>query len=424
MTLHTRGLTAALSVLGLFALSACGGDSDASDDGQVELRFSWWGSELRNANTQAIIDEFEAEHPDITISGEFNDWSGYLDQLATQIAGGNGPDIVQLDDEFVREYADRGALLALEDVDTSQIDPTVVESGQVEGEQYAVTTGVNALVMMANPDIFEEAGVDIPDDATWTWDDFKEISTTIHEETGVYGTNNPILQAARVWARQNDTHLFSEDGQLALSQDELEEWFSFLQELGEAKALPSPSEMVEEESAVQENSLIATGGSAMGISWTNQLAGLSAAAGTDLVPLRFPSESGSAEDNGLWFKNTMLLGVNAQTDHPDEAQIFVDYFINSTEAGLNNMMDRGLPASQPVRDAVIEDVEGLDLVVADLLTDLESEITTAEPMLPAGFSGVSDSYTNYLQEIFFGRTTPAEAAEGLVRDAENILGER
>ena len=144
-------------------LTACGGDAnggeEASEDNPVELRFAWWGSDHRNTTTQAIIDDFEAEYPHISIEGEWADWAGYQDQLATQVASRDAPDIVQLDDEFIREYADRGALLELTEVDLSELDEAVVEGGQSEGVQYAVPTGVNALVMMANPDLFEEAGL-------------------------------------------------------------------------------------------------------------------------------------------------------------------------------------------------------------------------------------------------------------------------
>ena len=415
----------AVAAAGVVALTACGGATGTAgtEDEPVELRFSWWGSDHRAQATEAIIEDFEEENPHIQIEGEFNDWSGYVDQLATQIAGGSGPDIVQLDDEFIREYADRGSLLELTDVDVSGLDETVVESGQSDGVQYAIPTGVNALVMMANPDLFEEAGVEIPDDTSWTWEDFEEISETIYEETGEYGTTNPILQALRVWARQQDAHLFTEEGELGLSQEQVEEWFEMLYDWNQRGILPSATEIVEEESAVLEDSLIGTGRSQLGLSWTNQLPALTEAAGTDLIPLRFPSSTGNAEDNGLWFKNTMLVGANSGTDHPEEAQEFIDYFINSQDAGLHNLMDRGLPADEQVRDAVVEEVEGQDAAVAELIEGLDGEITEPEPMLPVGYQGVSDSYSLHLQEMYFDRMTPAEAAEAFVAEAESILVE-
>ena len=422
MTMKKFTKLAAATTAGALALTACGGGGpEGTEDDPIELRFAWWGSDHRAAATEAIIEDFEEENPHIRIVGEFNDWTGYQDQLATQMAGGSGPDVVQLDDEFIREYADRGSLLELTDVDTSAMDETVVEGGQSEGTQYGIPTGVNALVMMANPDLFDEAGLEIPDDTSWTWEDFEEISETIHEETGAFGTNNPIPQTFMVWLRQQDKHLFTEEGQLGMDAADFQEYMEYLEELIDIGGLPSASEMSEEESAVMEDSLIGTNNAALGMSWTNQLPALTEAAGTDLIPLRFPSPTGNAEDNGLWFKNTMLIGGNAGTDHPEEVQEFIDYFVNSEEAGIHNLMDRGLPANEEVRAAVIEEVDGQDLAAAELVEDMDGEITEPEPMLPVGFTGVADDYTSSLQQVFFEQTTAEEAAESFVSDAEATL---
>ncbi|MBE1515034.1 ABC transporter substrate-binding protein [Nesterenkonia halotolerans] len=414
---------AAATTIGALALTSCGGGGDAegTEEDPVELRFAWWGSEDRNASTQEIIEAFEEENPGITVEGSYNDWTGYQDQLATQVASGDGPDIVQLDDEFISEYADRGSLLELTDVDTSNIDPAVVEGGQADGTQYAIPTGVNALVMMANPQLFEEAGVEIPDDTTWTWDDYLEISETIHEETGAYGTNKPVAQTMMIWLRQHDKSMFTEDGGIGFNEEDAEEYFTLLSDMMDSNALASASELVEEESANLEAALIATNQAAMGMSWTNQLPVMSEASGNDLIPLRFPSPTGNVEDNGLWFKNTMLVAATASTDYPEEAQMFIDFMVNSEEAGQANLMDRGLPSNADVRESVIEQVEGQDLVAAEFVADLDGEITDSEVLPPVGFTGISDALTNRQQDVYFDRATPAEAAESFVTEVEDIL---
>jgi multiple sugar transport system substrate-binding protein len=75
---------AALAVLAL-ALTGCGGSSPVASDGTVTLRFSWWGSDVRHKMTEKLIAAFEAENPNIKIKGEYGDWSGYWDKLATQV---------------------------------------------------------------------------------------------------------------------------------------------------------------------------------------------------------------------------------------------------------------------------------------------------------------------------------------------------
>src|SRR5262245_55444800 len=79
-------------------LTACGtgGDSDASGDltkDNITLRFTWWGSDARHKRTQQVIDLFTKAHPNIQVKGEFKDWNGYWDSLATTVAANDAPDI-------------------------------------------------------------------------------------------------------------------------------------------------------------------------------------------------------------------------------------------------------------------------------------------------------------------------------------------
>lgn len=212
---------AAASVIGALALTSCGGDAGGEeggggDGGEVNLRFSWWGSDARHQATEAAIDVFNETHEGITVEGEYGEWGGYWDQLATQTAGNNAPDIIQMDDKYLREYADRGSLLELSDVDTSEFDEGAVDNGRTEDGLFGITTGINSLALVTNPDVIAEAGLEMPDDTSWTWEDFAEMTAAISESgDGVYGTNNPNEPGSfQVWLRQQGTNFTTEEGGL------------------------------------------------------------------------------------------------------------------------------------------------------------------------------------------------------------------
>ncbi|GAB3194361.1 ABC transporter substrate-binding protein [Nesterenkonia suensis] len=410
---------AAAATVGALALTACGGD----DGGDVELSFAWWGSDSRHQATQEIIDAFEEQNPGITVTPEFGDWSGYWDQLATQTAAGEMPDIVQMDDAYLREYADRGALLDMDQVDTSALDPDVVENGRTEDGLIGLTTGINAMVMMANPDIFDQAGVDLPDDTTWTWDDYREITSTISENVdGVYGATGPGQPAdLQIWLRQQDKNLTTDDGELGFTEEDAAEYFEHLYELMEEGGYPPASVIAEDQTPGPDESMTASGEVAMGMWWTNQLSAMSGAAGTDLVPLRMPSHTGSAEDNGMWFKSTMLMSVASTTDHPEEAQQFVDFMINSAEAGEANLTDRGLPTNLEVRESVVDQIDGADLTSAEFIEEIEGEIGEPEPVPAMGFSAMQQILQRYELEVFFDRLSPQDAAAQMISEMETEL---
>jgi len=85
--------------------------NSGSKDEKVEIRFSWWGDTGRNEVYNEIVDRFEEEHPNITVKREFGGWGDYWDRLATQIAGGNAPEVVSMHQFYVSDYARRNALL-------------------------------------------------------------------------------------------------------------------------------------------------------------------------------------------------------------------------------------------------------------------------------------------------------------------------
>ena len=65
--------------------------------------------------------------------------------------------------------------LDLEQVDTSKFVEGTVDSGKINDKLVGVNAGINSSVIFANPNVFEKAKMDIPDDTTWTWDSMMEV---------------------------------------------------------------------------------------------------------------------------------------------------------------------------------------------------------------------------------------------------------
>lgn len=425
MKLKRFSALGAVACTAALVITSCGNGA-AENDGDVQLTFAWWGSDSRHQATLEIIDLYEEQNPGITIEPSYSDWDGYWDTLATQTAGGGSPDIIQMDDNYLREYSQRGALLELTDVDVSALDEDAVENGRTEGEGLVgVTTGINAMVMMANPDIFEEAGVEMPDDSTWTWDDYREITAEISDQLdGVYGATGPAAPADfQIWLRQQGKHLTTEDSELGFEVQDAEEYFDHLLDLMETGSYPGASVLAEDQAPGPDESMTGSNEVAMGMWWTNQLPAISGASGAETVPLRIPSHTGNAEENGMWYKSTMLLSASSQTDHPAEAQDFIEFMVNSEEAGLLNGTDRGLPSNPDVRDAVFEELSGPDLVAAEFIQEIEPEIAVqaTEPVPAMGFSAMQDILRRYELQVYFGDMTPAEAAETMFAEMDGEI---
>ncbi|MFC9090010.1 ABC transporter substrate-binding protein [Nocardiopsis dassonvillei] len=410
----------------VMAATACGGSEP--DDGTVELRFSWWGADDRHSTTQQVIDLFEAENPGITIVPEYTDWAGYWDRLATSTAANDAPDIITQEERYLREYGDRGALLDLNEVelDLSGIDPLVAESGDLDGQTFGVATGVNAYAILADPQAFEDAGVEMPDDETWTWDDYIEISAQISEATDgeIVGTQSMSYNETgfQIFARQRGENLYAEDGSLGFSQETLEEWFSVTEQLVENGGQPGAAESVEIEAGGPDQSVLSTNQGAMAHFWTNQLGGISASSGRDIELLRYPGES-TEDRTGMFFKPAMFYSISAGTEHPEEAAMFVDFLLNSEEAAELILADRGLPANVDVRAHIIDSLPEADARSAVFLSEIEGTIVDGNPPPPIGAGQVVDITKRVTEDLTFGNLTPAEAAEQFMSEVEAATGE-
>ncbi|GAB3716417.1 ABC transporter substrate-binding protein [Nocardiopsis nanhaiensis] len=417
--------TAAAAAL-VMAATACGGSD--SEDGAVQLRFSWWGADDRHTTLQEVIEVFEEENPDIRIAGDYTDFFSYWDRLATSTAANDTPDIIMQDETYLREYGDRGALADLgefeDTLDLSRIDPNVAESGEVDGQTFGAATGVNASVILADPQAFEEAGVDMPDDTTWTWDDFIEMSVEISEATdgeivGTQGMTNE--NGFHIFARQHGENLFNEDGELAFSPETLASWYEITERTLEAGGQPSATEGVEIAAEGPDQSVLATHTGATAHFWTNQLGATTDASGRDIEILRFPGETEN-ERTGTYFKPAMYYSVAADSDHPEEAARFVDFMLNSTEAAELTLSDLGLPANLDVREAITDDLPAADERGADFLAEVEEEIVDGNPPPPIGSGEIVDINERVYQELVFGNLTADQAAEQFIEDLEAAIG--
>src|SRR5215216_5518741 len=146
------GLAAAATTVGLAGCapgSQGGGGAQeggaGGEGGQVNMALTWWGNPVRNKNTEADIAAYMKANPNVKISGQPGEFNSYWDKLATQTAGGQAPDIIQMDMAYIAEYGNRGALLDLakNGADTSKFVEGTVDSGRINGQLVGVNAGIN-----------------------------------------------------------------------------------------------------------------------------------------------------------------------------------------------------------------------------------------------------------------------------------------
>ncbi|MGW5878157.1 ABC transporter substrate-binding protein [Nocardiopsis terrae] len=418
--------TAAVAAL-VMAATACG--SSESDGDVVELRFSWWGADDRHSTMQEAIDVFEEQNPGIKVSPDYTDWGSYWDRLATSTAANDAPDIFMQEERYLREYGQRGALADLgqygDQLDLSALDPLVAETGVLDGQTFGIPTGVNAYAIMADPQAFEEAGVEMPDDTSWTWDDYVEIANEVSEATDgeLVGVQSMAYNESgfQIFARQRGENLYAEDGTLAFSKETMTSWFEITERLLEGGGQPSASESVEIEAGGPDQSVLSTNQGAMAHFWTNQLGGISESSGRDIELLRYPGET-EHERTGMYLKPAMFYAVSANSEHPEEAAKFVDFMLNSEDAAELTLSDLGLPSNVDMREHILGDLPPADERSAAFLEEITEDIVDGNPPPPIGAGEVVEITKRTSDDLGFGDLTPEEAAEQFINDVSEATG--
>ncbi|CAN7266142.1 ABC transporter substrate-binding protein [Arthrobacter sp. LjRoot14] len=422
-----RKAIAVASVLSLLGLTACSSPSTTQpEDGNVEIRFSWWGNAGRAELTNKAIKEFEAANPTIKVKPEYGDISGYFDKLATQMAANDAPDVITMGGAYPAEYANRGALLDLSKVgrslDLSKTDQGALENGQVQGKQYGVSTGANALAIVVNPGVFQAAGVALPDDSTWTWDDFATLASDVTAKSpkGTYGTATVLTHdSLDAFARQRGESLYTQDGQLGLSKETVQDYFDYSVKLSESGAAPTASETVEKLNVSTEQTLMGMGKAGMMLTWSNSLSALSKASGAELKLLRLPGESPTP---GIWLQSSQFYTISARSKHTDAAAKLVNFLVNDASAARIIQSDRGVPSNSGMRTAIQDMLTPQGKIEAAYIDQIGKMDFAPTFIGPTGSTAVAEITARINTDVLFKRLSPEKAAEQWISESKAAIG--
>ncbi|SDD80730.1 ABC transporter substrate-binding protein [Auraticoccus monumenti] len=410
-----RRLVTGLLVLTCLLLPACGSGPGGSD-GPVELRVSTWGNDSRLKLTQEAVDAFTAANPDISVVVENSEWGSYWDKLATMTAANDAPDVIQMDEAYIAAYGSRGALLDLAEqpaLDVGAMEATVLDTGLVEETLVGAPIGVANFSVAVNPEVLEQAGVEMPDDTSWTWDDLAEVSAQVTEELGsegVYGLDGFGSGTAELgaWARQHGEEVWPTDGP-GVSEATVSSFFEYADRLSTTEATPPASVQVENSTTPLDASLFATNRAAFHLLFHTQISAFGAASGTQLELLRLPARA-SGEPAQMVNKASMYWSVSARTDHPEESALLVDFLLTDPAATTVLTTERGIPAIPAVQEEIAPLLDPQATVALEFSRAVAPELVPPPQVTPSGASGFSSEFTLVGTDVLFGRASPAEGA--------------
>ncbi|MBA2813263.1 carbohydrate ABC transporter substrate-binding protein [Streptomyces sp. KM273126] len=407
-----RRVLASLGGLGLGAAVAGCGTEDASADGTVELNFQWWGGDERNVATQKAVRLFQRRHPKIKLSVSFTGYDSYFQRLATQVAAGTGPDVLQMDYYQLRSYAANGLIANLSGPEFSGIDldavpRAYVDADRLDGKLWAVPTGISTQALLVDPTIWRKAG-GFPKPG-WTWDDLSDdVGPALRKAAP---DRSPLTDFGRysetfdLWLVQRGKSLYKDDGSLGFTEADLTAFWELTARLRD-KGVFTPPHLTASYDGSTASSLLVRKLSTAEFNLTGTVMPYFEAYG-DIALVPFPTASASAP-LGLTAGPGMMC-VRQSSAHKRQAAQLIDFLLNDPAAGNALGVVRGLPPNRKIMNRIAPGLSKGDRMVYAYVSSLE-KMFSASTLPPSGSDEDKLEFRRVNEDVLFGKKTVREAA--------------
>ncbi|MEP0860169.1 MAG: sugar ABC transporter substrate-binding protein [Ignavibacterium sp.] len=167
------------SLLLILIISACSKEVDRVKT----IKFWAMGSEAEQISK--IIPEFEKRYPDLKVKVQQIPWTAAQEKLITAFASDNTPDICQLGNTWIPQFASLNAIIDLTDfinkssvVKPANFFPGIWETNLIDEHVLGIPWYVDTRLMFYRKDVFEKAGYPNPPK---NWDELYLLCKKIKE---------------------------------------------------------------------------------------------------------------------------------------------------------------------------------------------------------------------------------------------------
>ncbi|WP_417669783.1 ABC transporter substrate-binding protein [Roseibium sp.] len=398
--------------------------------GAVELRMSWWGGDSRHAATQEAL-KVCGEKYGHTVKPEFTGWSGHLEKVTTQIAGGTEADIMQINWPWLPLFSASGEGFA----DLNEFSGTIdlgnwsdaqLSSTTVSGKLNGLPLSTTGRTFFFNKTTFDKAGLGVPK----TWADLFAAGPALKEKLGEgYYPMNAIKETAALLVSLYATQQTGKDlvdpetTQVAWSVDEL------------ASAIDFYGKMVKEGVVMSQKDVAAAGNVRLYENpqwWDGRIAGSyewdstffkfsdPLQEGQELVPVKILMTEGAVTE-GVYRKPSMMFSISKNSENKAAAAQILNCLLNEEEGIAALGTTRGLPASKAAAKQLGD------------AGNIRPELASANAIVMGGTGPtvsplnehpeVRGVFLDTLEEYSYGLIDSKEAAERIIEELNDTLAD-
>lgn len=224
-------LSLAIAILAVLAL--------ASAQERVHLRFvslAW--QEQAIESVRQIVDDWNANNPNIFVEYQQVDWGSIHDFLIVSFETRSVPDIFHYESTAILDFGRRGFLTDLSDMLSDDLREDIVEGAwatvKEDGNVWGIPFLWESLIVLYNKDLFAEAGIEPPTvENPWTWDELQEAARQLTRDTNgdgtidqygaAFGLRSPVNRILNLSLSFGGEYFYRENGEYVIRVGEAEQ---------------------------------------------------------------------------------------------------------------------------------------------------------------------------------------------------------
>lgn len=400
-------------------------------DGKLDectLRFSWWGGDDRHEATIEAIGLWNQIHPEIKIVPEYGGWDGWTEKINAQISGGNTPDILQINYDWLVTHSRDGKgfydLGLLEDqLDLSGFDEEVLSFGAVGDRLNAVTVSMSGRGLFYNSAAYEAVGADYPE----TWDELFALGDVFGQHDS-YPLDLDIQSGGTAWylavvyVQQNTGKEFiTMDGELGFDAEDIQAALDFYKKLEDSHVVRTVQQRTDEDGncALYQSPEFIDGRVAGVFEWSSAVGKYESVLDKNTLVCGSFLTDENGNSGGWMIKPSLMYAIGKDCKYPDEAAAFMDFLLNDEQCALILGTSRGIPASEHAMSALIEsqNINGLAKESDDMLSKLDT--VTISPYME--LTRMKEFYNTAIEEVSYGTADTKAAAQEMYTSITDYL---
>lgn len=181
-----RGHVALARLLPVWVVLSAAGCMAPQAQGPTTLRF--WAMGREGEVVQELVRSFEAERPGIRVEVQQIPWTAAHEKLLTAFVGGSTPDVAQLGNTWIAEFAALEALEPLDPwiagsraLDESDFFRGIWDTNRIDATTYGIPWYVDTRLLFYRKDLLARAGYDsVPGD----WEGWREAMRAVKKVVG------------------------------------------------------------------------------------------------------------------------------------------------------------------------------------------------------------------------------------------------